>query len=214
METQTGYRWDVKMGIGVRLVVSGWMWIDAILKKSCLQCSVRSNWYVETYRLEKMMFKGWAMIACCSPLRKISSSSSSTTLAKTGAGQCNHFHQSSNIKHEKTDTTLHHFTPLHTPFSQSTSLKWNQSSLVLAVKGIAGCRSRKMRPLLLSGAKWSLRWASKIECDRTVDSLHLSDILRWHGSSNYTTWLNITSFFQQSRSFPTSRPDLPRYKKV
>jgi len=48
------------------------------------------------------MFKRWAMIACCSPLQKISSSSSSTTLAKTGAGQFNQFHQSSNIKHDKT----------------------------------------------------------------------------------------------------------------
>ena len=134
---------------------------------------------VETYRLEKIMFKRWAMIACCSPLQKISSSSSSTTLAKTGAEQCNHFHQSSNIKHEKTRlcTILHHYT--HPSLSQP---PWNgtshQSSLLLAVKGIAGCSSRKMRPLLLSGAKWSLRRASKIERDRTVDSLHP----KWHGN--------------------------------
>ena len=63
-------------------------------------CDLLGTWKYS--RLEKIMFKSWAMIACCSPLQKISSSSSSTTLAKTGAEQCNRFHQSSNIKHEKT----------------------------------------------------------------------------------------------------------------
>ena len=180
METQTGDRFRCEDVDRCRLV-----WLECGLmpveKHVCnVLCDLLGAWkHIDWKRYEKIMFKRWAMIACCSPLQKISSSSSSTTLAKTGAEQCNHFHQSSNIKHEKTRlcTILHHYT--HPSLSQP---PWNgtshQSSLLLAVKGIAGCSSRKMRPLLLSGAKWSLRRASKIERDRTVDSLHP----KWHGN--------------------------------
>lgn len=97
----------------------------------------------------------------------------------------------------------HHFTAPNTPFSPSTSLKWNQSSLFFAVIGIAGCRSRKMRPLLLSGAKWSLRCASKIECDQTMGTLdlHMEVAITQHNSLFFAT---VLSHFQ---------PDLPRYNR-